>query len=484
MRVYVLKHKRVEEAALLIRPLLSDAASITLTQKLNAMTVTDSPGEARPDRQGPGRLRRAAARLHLRDQARAGARRRARRARSRSEIGGPRREAEVALPVQRLRADRLGGAARRRGRDPVDYQLGAEYLADLHDPARRQHGGKELLLSPFTLSKLWKPVRRRARAAASLPAASTGPRSRSPSPDAGPRRLARGGSKSALILILLAEERRATPAPRRAAAGAEGRGEAAVSGVPRQGRLARRLGRRAVGDGDRHGRRARSRSSAAAATSSRSGARASRSRGTRGAGAGRVKMGEFLIFNQELIALLKAGLPVVRSFEILLERQKSPTLRARPRRTSASGSTRASSHLRGVRRGGRPLPAPLLDLAQGGGEVGRDRGRAAPLPQVPEDRHRADAQGRLDARLSGDPDRPLGRPDHDPDDLRHPALHRVLRGLRRGAAAPDGRRPRRRDLPAAQHPDPRRRDRRRRAYFASRWLKTTARPRRGSTPRS
>jgi len=42
---------------------------------------------------------------------------------------------------------------------------------------------------------------------------------------------------------------------------------------------------------------------------------------------GRVKMSEFLIFNQELIALLKAGLPVVRSFEILLERQKSPVLR-------------------------------------------------------------------------------------------------------------------------------------------------------------
>jgi len=42
---------------------------------------------------------------------------------------------------------------------------------------------------------------------------------------------------------------------------------------------------------------------------------------------GRIKMSEFLIFNQELIALLKAGLPVVRSFEILLERQKSPTLR-------------------------------------------------------------------------------------------------------------------------------------------------------------
>jgi type IV pilus assembly protein PilC len=49
--------------------------------------------------------------------------------------------------------------------------------------------------------------------------------------------------------------------------------------------------------------------------------------GPRGAARGRVRMSEFLIFNQELIALLKAGLPIVRSFEILLERQKSPTLR-------------------------------------------------------------------------------------------------------------------------------------------------------------
>ena len=41
VRVFVLKYKRVEEAALLIRPHLSDAASVTLAQRLNAMTVTD-----------------------------------------------------------------------------------------------------------------------------------------------------------------------------------------------------------------------------------------------------------------------------------------------------------------------------------------------------------------------------------------------------------------------------------------------------------
>jgi type IV pilus assembly protein PilC len=50
--------------------------------------------------------------------------------------------------------------------------------------------------------------------------------------------------------------------------------------------------------------------------------------GGRAARKGRVKMADFLVFNQEMIALLKAGLPVVRSFEILLERQESPGLRA------------------------------------------------------------------------------------------------------------------------------------------------------------
>ena len=42
---------------------------------------------------------------------------------------------------------------------------------------------------------------------------------------------------------------------------------------------------------------------------------------------GHVKMRDFLIFNQELIALLKAGLPVLHSFELLLERQESAVLR-------------------------------------------------------------------------------------------------------------------------------------------------------------
>ena len=41
----------------------------------------------------------------------------------------------------------------------------------------------------------------------------------------------------------------------------------------------------------------------------------------------RVRMATFLIFNQELVALLKAGLPILRSIELLLERQQNPVWR-------------------------------------------------------------------------------------------------------------------------------------------------------------
>ena len=37
-----------------------------------------------------------------------------------------------------------------------------------------------------------------------------------------------------------------------------------------------------------------------------------------------VKPAEFLVFNQELVSLLRAGLPIVTGFEILLERQENP----------------------------------------------------------------------------------------------------------------------------------------------------------------
>ena len=41
----------------------------------------------------------------------------------------------------------------------------------------------------------------------------------------------------------------------------------------------------------------------------------------------KVRMASFLVFNQELVALLKAGLPILRSIELLLERQQNPVWR-------------------------------------------------------------------------------------------------------------------------------------------------------------
>lgn len=41
----------------------------------------------------------------------------------------------------------------------------------------------------------------------------------------------------------------------------------------------------------------------------------------------KIRMAAFLVFNQELVALLKAGLPILRSIELLLERQQHPVWR-------------------------------------------------------------------------------------------------------------------------------------------------------------
>jgi len=43
VKVFVLRYKRVEEATLLVRPLLSDSGSIVLQARINALTITDRP---------------------------------------------------------------------------------------------------------------------------------------------------------------------------------------------------------------------------------------------------------------------------------------------------------------------------------------------------------------------------------------------------------------------------------------------------------
>ena len=43
-----------------------------------------------------------------------------------------------------------------------------------------------------------------------------------------------------------------------------------------------------------------------------------------------------MLFGQELAALLKAGLPLVQSLDVMLERQKHPVFRALARRPCAT----------------------------------------------------------------------------------------------------------------------------------------------------
>jgi type IV pilus assembly protein PilC len=48
----------------------------------------------------------------------------------------------------------------------------------------------------------------------------------------------------------------------------------------------------------------------------------------RGGRRGRIPVGEFMVFNQELAALLKAGLPLLQALELMLERMKPGTFRS------------------------------------------------------------------------------------------------------------------------------------------------------------
>src|SRR5215471_4209648 len=205
VRVFVLKWKRVEEAALLIRPHLSDSASITLAQRLNAMTVTDREEN----------LKTIAKVL--------------------SEFDVPPRGFTFAVKLVRARADAPAGSMAREigglgaklksmfqfndytlldsatmqgveGR-PVSYRLGDEYILTFTiGPAG---AGDELLLSPFALSRLKKDEQGRVQPTllyrASVPVTLNQTLVVGASKEE--------GSKNALILILLAQETARPGAP-------------------------------------------------------------------------------------------------------------------------------------------------------------------------------------------------------------------------------------------------------------------------------
>ena len=198
VRVFVLKYKRVEEAALLIRPHLSESASITLTQRLNAMTVTDRDENLK-----------TIAKLI-------------------AEFDAPPRGFTFAVKLVRARADVPAGSMAREigglgaklksmfqfndyalidsatmqgaeGRS-VSYRLGEEYVLTFTiGPAG---AGEELLLSPFALSRIKKDDQGRLRAELLYRAAIPVTLNQTLVVGASKEE----GSKNALILILLAQE--------------------------------------------------------------------------------------------------------------------------------------------------------------------------------------------------------------------------------------------------------------------------------------
>ncbi len=149
VRVYVLKHKRVEEAALLIRPHLSEAASITLTQKLNAMTVTDSPEK----------LDQIGKVLAAFDVAPRGFTFAIKLVRARADVPAGSIAREIGGLGAKLKSlfqfndYALIDSAVLRGVEGgrVEYEFGGEYL--LNFTIRSAGDGPELLLAPFSLSR-------------------------------------------------------------------------------------------------------------------------------------------------------------------------------------------------------------------------------------------------------------------------------------------------------------------------------------------
>jgi hypothetical protein len=198
VRVFVLKYKRVEEAALLIRPHLSDSASITLTQRLNAMTVTDreenlkTVGRVLAEFDVPPRGFTFAVKLvRARADVPAGS--------ISQEIGGLGAKLKSLFQFNDyslIDSAVLRGAEGRR----VECRLGEEYL--LSFSIGPTGSGDELLLAPFALSRLRKTEQGRVVAS---------PLYRASMPMTLNQTLVVGaskeeGSKNALILILLAQE--------------------------------------------------------------------------------------------------------------------------------------------------------------------------------------------------------------------------------------------------------------------------------------
>lgn len=201
VKVFILRYRQVEEAALLIRPHLSEAGTVTLTPRLKAITVTDREENLRmisrviAQFDAPPRGFTFAIKL----------------VRARAEVAAGSIDREIGGMGAKLRSlfqfndYSLIDSAVMRGIEggPVATQLGEEadsYMLNFWiEPVG---SGDQLMLAPFSLSRLRRNAQGRV-----VPVALY----RAPMPLTLNQTLVVGaskeeGSKNALILILLAQE--------------------------------------------------------------------------------------------------------------------------------------------------------------------------------------------------------------------------------------------------------------------------------------
>jgi len=149
VKVFVLRYKRVEEATLLVRPLLTDSGSILLQPKINALTITDRPaalntiGQALAQFDLPPRGFSIAVKMvRARADASAGD-----LSKEIGGIGNKLREVFRFNDYSLLDSAVLAGAEG----DSVSYLLGGEYRLTFRiEPAGQ---GTTLRLSPFALAR-------------------------------------------------------------------------------------------------------------------------------------------------------------------------------------------------------------------------------------------------------------------------------------------------------------------------------------------
>ena len=200
VKVFILKYRQVEEAALLIRPHLSDAGTVTLTPRLKAITVTDREDNLRT-------IARVIAQF---DAPPRGFTFAVKLVRARAEVPAGSIDREIGGMGAKLKSlfqfndYSLIDSSVIRGIEggPVAAQLGEDGDAYMLTFWIEAGSGEQLVLAPFSLSRL----RRNAQGRIVPVALYRAPMSMTLNQTLVVGASKEEGSKNALILILLAQE--------------------------------------------------------------------------------------------------------------------------------------------------------------------------------------------------------------------------------------------------------------------------------------